>query len=85
MAVKLQNVLAPALPQPCQGVKTPQEERLAASLEPWGFHIAFHPQQLPGILSQKTHVHCTDILCPVFSGVVGDGKQNIPALAVFAF
>lgn len=44
MAVKLQNVLAPTLPQPCQGVKTPQEERLAASLEPWGFHISFHPQ-----------------------------------------
>lgn len=48
MAVKLQNVLAPALPQPCQGVKTPREERLATSPEPWGFSHFFPPPATPG-------------------------------------
>lgn len=75
MVVKLQDVSCPSSPRDLPGRDDPSVCIWLNSPECKSFHISFFRERLPGILSQKTHVHGGDIFT-LFSGVVGDGKQS---------
>lgn len=77
LAVKLKGAShsRSAIYSSARKAKTPLYGLWLCPRQCWGFRISFHRQLFPGILSQKTHVCVRDILCPVFSGVVGMGSQ----------